>query len=133
MNGSGSREDRPIELNEGVNLRRERLWGVTGGVVGALVGVTSALIAVYGEGASWRSSGSPYPKFFEQTRLLVYDRFLFCMLAAGAAFLVASIVLARVSRHPRTDSMGASLIGMVLTVLAGVLLFTRLVAIAGAH
>jgi hypothetical protein len=44
-----------------------------------------------------------------------------------------AIVLARVSRFPRTDASGASLAGTILMLLSGTLLFTRLVAIASAR
>ena len=56
-------------------MRRERRWGLLGGLIGAMFGIGSALIAVYVEGASW-SSSTPYPHFFANQRLLTYDYFL---------------------------------------------------------
>ena len=124
--------DRPVERGDGVSTRRERQWGLFGGIVGALFGVGSALIAVYVEGASWWASSRPYPPFFAHRRLLTYDYFLAGALVVGAALQIGALWMARTSRYPRTDAFGGTLVGMILMLLAGVLLFTRLVAIAQA-
>jgi hypothetical protein len=121
--------DRPVERGAGVSTRRERRWGLIGGLVGAAFGLGSALIAVYVEGASWWSSSTPYPKFFADHRLLSYDHFLAGALIVGALFQTTVLWTARVGRYPRTDTFGGALIGTILMLLAGVLLFTRLVAI----
>ena len=113
-------------------MRRERRWGLLGGLIGAMFGIGSALIAVYVEGASW-SSSTPYPHFFANQRLLTYDYFLVSALLVGALFQISALWAARTGRYPRTDAFGGSLVGMILMLLAGVLLFTRLVAIAHAR
>ena len=71
----------------------------------------------------------PYPRFFTRREVLAYDLFLLLVIAAGAAFAVGAVVLARRSRFPRTDAMGGALCGAVLLVLGSALLFTRLIAI----
>jgi len=65
-----------VKRGAGVSMRRERHWGLFGGLVGAVFGLGSALIAVYVEGASWWSSSTPYPQFFTRHRPLTYDYFL---------------------------------------------------------
>jgi hypothetical protein len=124
--------DRPVERGAGVSMRRERWWGVFSGLVGVVFGLGSALIAVYVEGATWWSPSAPYPRFFTRHGLLAYDYFLASALIAGAVFQVGALWTARTGRYPRTDSFGGTLVGMILMLLAGVLLFTRLVAIAHA-
>jgi hypothetical protein len=124
--------DRPVERGAGVSGRHERHWGLFGGLVGALFGLGSALIAVYVEGASWWSSSSPYPRFFANNRLLAFDYFLAGALLVGASFQIGVLWTARTGRYPRTDTFGGSLVGTILMLLAGVLFFTRLVAIAQA-
>ena len=126
-------EGRPINGREigreaGTSPARERRWGVIGGTLGALYGLGSALIAVYVEGAPWWSSGS-YPAFFATPRLLVFDLYLASALATGVAFLIAALVLARVSRYPRTDAGGALIVGLVLGLTSGAILLARLLAV----
>ena len=122
--------DTPVGLRDGVSARRERLWGFTGGILGALVGVGSAAVAVFIEGADPFQS-TPYPAFFAKRQLLSYDLFLAGVVAADAFFGIAGVVLARRSRFPRTDAFGATLVATVLLVLGGALIFTRLVAVIG--
>lgn len=112
----------------GISPARERRWGLLGGTLGALYGVGSALIAVLVEGAPWLSAG-PYPAFFATPRLLVFDAYMVSALAMGVGFLIAAVVLARVSRYPRTDASSALIGGLVLTLTSGAILFTRLLAI----
>jgi len=125
--------ERPIGPLEGLSVRRERKWGLIGGAIGAAFGLGSALIAVYVEGASWWSSTAPYPAFFARPRLLAYDEYLLGGLIVGGVLAVTAALAAKRSRFPRTDAFGAALGGAILTLLCGVLLFTRLVAIAGAR
>lgn len=113
-------------------MRRERRWGLLGGLVGSVFGLGSALIAVYIEGASWGSSSTPYPQFFADHRLLTYDYFVASALIVGALFQIGALWTARLGRYPRTDTFGGTLVGTILMLLAGALLFTRLVAIAHA-
>ena len=104
-------------------MRRERQWGLFGGLVCAVFGVGSALIAVYVEGASWSSSSTPYPQFFARHRLLTYDYFLASALIVGVMFQIGALWTARTGRYPRTDTFGGILVGTILMLLAGVLLF----------
>jgi hypothetical protein len=112
----------------GISPVRERRWGLLGGVLGALYGLGSAFIAVLVEGAPWWSMG-PYPAFFATPRLRVFDAYMASALAIGIGFLIAALVLARVSRYPRTDASGALIGGLVLALTSGAILFTRLLAI----
>ncbi len=125
---NGVMEDRPAEPGIGLHPRRERVWGVVGGVVGAAFGVGSALIAVYVEGAPW-SSSSPYPAFFSARRLLAFDVYLLFGLLVGLAFSTAGFLFTRFGRYPRTDGYGATLLGAILSALGGTILFARLVAV----
>src|SRR5947207_4235150 len=62
MNATLNRHvDRPVKRSAGVSMRRERRWGLFGGLVGAVFGLASALIAVYIEGASWWSPSATLP------------------------------------------------------------------------
>jgi hypothetical protein len=120
--------DRPAESMVGLAARRERIWGLAGGAVGASFGIGSALIAMFVEKAPAFSSGL-YPQFFSSPRLLAYDAFLLLTLVVGLAFMGLALVFARVGRYPRTDCFGAGLVGTILTALGGLLIFFRLVAV----
>jgi len=104
------------------------MWGWTAGIAGAAVGLGSAAIAVFVEGANAYQS-SPYPPFFTTRRILAYDVFLVLVVAVGALFGVAALGLARRSRFPRTDALGAGLIGTILMLLGSALVFIRLIAV----
>jgi ABC-type Mn2+/Zn2+ transport system permease subunit len=104
------------------------MWGWIGGALGVAVGLGSAAIAIFVEGANAYQS-SPYPPFFTKRQILAYDAFLGVVVVVGAAFGIAAMVLARRSRFPRTDALGAALAGTILMVLGSALLFTRLVAV----
>jgi hypothetical protein len=121
-------EGRQIAPEAGTSPARERRWGVIGGTLGALYGLGAALIAVYVEGAPWWPAG-PYPAFFATPRLLVFDLYLASALVTGVGFLVAALVLARVSPYPRTDAGGALIAGLVLALTSGAILCTRFLAI----
>ena len=116
--------DQPISPEAGRSGTRERLWGLIGGALGALFGGGSALIAVYVEGAGWTES--PYPAFFAKRQLLTYDLYLLAWLVVGMGFLGAALFLGRRGAYPRTDAVGATLIGMILSALSAAILFTRL-------
>jgi len=118
----------PVPVDAGVSARHDRRWGLIGGLLGAAVGLGSAAIAVFIEGADLFSSG-PYPPFLAKRELLAYDLFLGSMVIVGAGFAVAGIVLTRRSPFPRTDGFGALLASLILMLLGAALLFTRLVAI----
>jgi hypothetical protein len=128
MERIGADHDRPAESIVGLAARRERLWGLIGGAVGASFGVGAALIAMLIEGAPAYSSGL-YPEFFSRMRLLAFDAFLLLGLIVGLAFMGAALVFARVGRYPRTDCFGAGLLGTILSALGGLLIFLRLVAV----
>ncbi len=117
-----------MATTDGVSHRRDRMWGWSAGVVGAAVGLGSAAVAVLVEGANALQS-SPYPPFFTKRELLVYDVFLGAVVFAGAVSGIAALVLARRSRFPRTDAVGAGLLGTILMLLGSSLLFTRLIAV----
>jgi hypothetical protein len=105
------------------------MWGLVGGLLGVFVGVGSAAIGVFVEGADPFASASPYPAFFAKRQLLVFDYFLLFVLFLGGAIAATGIVLVRRSAFPRTDALGALIASGVLLVLGGALLFTRLVAV----
>jgi len=118
----------PIATTDGVSHRRDRMWGWSAGIAGAAVGLGSAAIAVFVEGANAYQS-SPYPPFFTTRRLLAYDVFLVLVVAVGALFVLAALGLARRRRFPRTDALGAGLIGTILMLLGSALVFIRLIAV----
>ena len=118
----------PIGTTDGVSPRRDRIWGWTGGVVGAAVGLGSAAVALLIEGANAFQS-SPYPPFFTKRELLAYDVYLASVVSVGAVLSIAALVLARRSRFPRTDALGAGLLGTILMLLGSGLIFTRLIAV----
>jgi hypothetical protein len=117
-----------VAREAGTSPARERRWGLLGGVLGALYGLGSALVAIYVEGAPWWSAG-PYPAFFAMPRVLTFDLYLGSALGTGVGFLVAALALARLSRFPRTDASGALVVGLVLGLTSGAILFARLLAI----
>lgn len=118
----------PIATTDGRSGPRDRMWGWIGAILGSAVGIGSAAIAVFVEGANAYQS-SPYPPFFTRRQLLAYDVFLGAVVIVGAVFGVAAIVLALRSRFPRTDALGAALAATILMLLGSALLFTRLIAI----
>ncbi|HEY7141927.1 MAG TPA: hypothetical protein VIE44_17645 [Methylomirabilota bacterium] len=120
---------REIGREAGTSPARERRWGLLGGTLGALYGVGAALIAVLVEGAPWWSP-RPYPEFFATPRLLAFDVYLCAALVTGVGFLVLALVLARVSRYPRTDASGALILGIVLGLTSGAVLCVRLLTVA---
>ncbi len=112
----------------GTSPVRERRWGMIGGTLGSLYGVGAALIALLVEGAPWWPTGT-YPPFFTTPRLLAFDVYMIAALVTGVGFLVAALALARLSRYPRTDASGALVLGLVLGLTSGAILFARLVAV----
>ena len=118
----------PIAATDGVSRRRDRIWGWTVGLIGAAAGLGSAALAIFVEGANAYQS-SPYPPFFTTRRLLAYDVFLVLLVAGGALFGVAALGLARRSRFPRSDAVGAGLLGTILMLLGSGLLVMRLIAV----
>ena len=118
----------PIGPGEGRSPKHDRTWGLIGGGLGAAVGLGSAAIAVFVEGAdAYRSS--PYPPFFTTRHLLVYDAFLAGVMLVGAGLVTLGLITTRRGRFPRTDGVGASGVGLVLLVLGAAILFTRLIAV----
>jgi len=125
-----SRFDRPAARGIGASDARERLWGLIGGVVGASFGVGSFLVAWLVDGASWSElSGAPYPPFLAARRTIGLDYYLLGAVLLGLAFLAQALLRLRLGRYPRSDGYGATLIGGLLCVLGGVILFVRVFAI----
>jgi len=121
-------EGHAVNRSEGVNPRHERRWGIAGGVLGVLVGGGLALEAVVVEHSGW-NAGTGFPAFFSTRRLLAYDACLLALLLAGATLSIGAAFYARFGRWPRTDACGAAVLGLVLTVLSGVILFMRVYAL----
>ena len=121
----------PLSRDAGRSPERERKWGLAGGLAGSLAGIGGAVIAIGIDGASFWQAG-PYPKIFEKPELLAMDVYLLLMLLAGAGFSTAAAVSARRSPYPRTDAFGGALLGVILSTLAGVILFVRLTALLSA-
>jgi hypothetical protein len=120
--------DREVGREAGTSPARERRWGAIGGTLGGLYGTGAALIAVLVEGAPWWPTGT-YPPFFTTPRFLAFDAYMVTALVTGVGFLVAALVLARVSCYPRTDASGALTLGLVLGLTSGAILLTRLLAV----
>jgi hypothetical protein len=99
--------------------------------MGTVVGVGSAAVAVGIDGASFYETGL-YPSIFERHEILAMDLYMLAVLIAGAGFSAIALVFARRSPYPRTESCGAGLMGLILSLLAGVLLFMRLMALLAA-
>ena len=123
--------DRPVDRDAGVSASRERKWGLIGGLAGTVVGVGSAAVAVGIDGASFYETGL-YPRIFQRQEILAMDLYMLAVLIAGASFSAAALVFARTSPFPRTECYGAGLMGLILSLLAGVLLFIRLMALLAA-
>lgn len=123
--------DSPIERSAGVSVSRERKWGLIGGLAGAAVGIGSAAIAVGIDGASFYET-ELFPRVFRNQEILAMDLYLLAVLFAGASFSAAALVFARRSPYPRTECYGAGLMGLILSLLAGVILFMRLMTLLGA-
>jgi len=123
--------DVAVERDAGVSASRERKWGLIGGLVGTAVGVGSAAVAVGIDGASFYETGL-YPPIFRSQEILAMDLYMLAVLIAGAGFSAAALVFARRSPYPRTQCLGAGLMGLILSLLAGVLLFIRLMALLAA-
>ena len=121
--------ERKIPLREGRNRLHEKYWGWIGGIVGALAGISSAIIAVCFDGASWIEKTSPYPQVFTQHNIINYDLFLIILLIVGVGFSVVGLYCAKRSYFPRTNAFGANLIGLILMSLAGSMLFLRVIAL----
>jgi hypothetical protein len=119
--------DRPADRWAGLSARRERLWGLLGGVTGGLAGVGSLLVAWAIQGAPLHELlGSPYPPFFARRGVMAIDYYFMGLVVVGLVFLAIALVALRTSRYPRTDGSGAGLIGTILCALGGVVLFVRL-------
>ena len=123
--------DAPAERNTGVSASRERKWGLIGGLTGTVVGGGSAAVAGGLDGAAFYET-ELYPSIFRSHEVLAMDLYMLAVLIAGAGFSAAGLVFARRSPYPRTECYGAGLIGLILSSLAGLILFTRLMALLAA-
>ncbi len=120
-----------IDRSAGVSASRERKWGLIGGLTGTVVGVGSAAVAIVLDGSELYETGL-YPRIFQRQEILAMDLYMLAVLFAGAGFSATALVFARRSPYPRTECYGAGLAGLILSLLAGVLLFTRLMALLAA-
>jgi hypothetical protein len=123
--------DAPVERHAGISATRERRWGIIGGLVGSVVGVGSAAIAIGIDGASFYETGL-VPRIFRSTEILALDIYFVAVLITGTAFSAAALAFARRSPYPRTEAYGAGLVGWILSSLAGLVLFLRLMALLSA-
>lgn len=122
--------DVPVGQAAGVSLRRERRWGVLGGLAGALAGVGAFLVA-------WRVQGIPlgglgggaYPPVFGRQAMIPLDYYFLGLIGLGLVLLEGAVLALRRSRYPRTDGIGAVILGTLLCALGGVVLFIRLWAV----
>lgn len=118
----------PVDRAAGLSSRRERRWGLVGGLLGSLFGAGAAVVAVFLDGASWYESG-PYPAIFRREEILALDLYLLLMLLIGIGFAACGLVLARRSPFPRSEAYGAGLVGALLLSLSGLIFFIRVVAL----
>ena len=117
----------PVGVAAGVSGRRERFWGVTGALIGGLVGVGGLLVPWLLEGTPLHELwGAPYPPLFMRRSIMALDYYFFGLVGLGLIFLEGAVVAVRRSPYPRTDGAGAALLGTVLCALGGVVLFMRL-------
>ena len=124
-----SRFDHPAGRGVGVSGARERAWGLIGGLVGAAMGAGSFLVAWLVDGAPWSElSGAPYPAFLAARRMIGLDYYLLGVVLLGLALLAHALLRLRLGLYPRSDGFGATLIGGLLCVLGGVILFLRVFA-----
>jgi hypothetical protein len=122
--------DRPAERLAGVNGHRERLWGMVGGVMGAVAGVGSFAVAWLVQGEPLRElSRAPYPRCFARPMMMPLDYYFLGVVVVGLAFLTGALASLRLGRYPRTDAGGAALVGTVLCGLGGLVMFMRLWAV----
>jgi hypothetical protein len=122
--------EHPIPKMAGTSLSRERHWGIIGGILGSIAGVGAFLVAWLIQGERWQEmSRAPYPLFFNRHELMPLDLYFVILLLIGTLFLALALFLVRVGRYPRTDGYGAVLVGLVLSSLAGMVLFLRLFAV----
>jgi hypothetical protein len=122
--------DVPVGQAAGVCGGRERLWGVGGGLIGALVGFGSLLVPWLIQRVPLRELvGVPYPPLLGRREIMLLDYYFLGMVGLGLVFLEGAVLALRGSRYPRTDGGGAALIGTILCGLGGIALFIRLCAI----
>ncbi len=114
--------DRPQENWTGLSARRERIWGVAGGVLGSMAGAGSFLIAKYVQKEPWSQL---YPGFLQRRELVPLDFYFLGLLVSGFCFLSFALFLIRRSRYPRTDGYGAALVGTIFISLGAAILFLR--------
>jgi vacuolar-type H+-ATPase subunit I/STV1 len=122
--------DSPLDPSAGLSARRDRRWGVLGGVLGTAAGGGAFLVASLIQREPWQEMArAPYPTFFSRREIMPIDLYFFAWFLAGIGFLVAALILIRIGRYPRTDGGGATLAGAIFSALGGVILFLRLWAV----
>jgi hypothetical protein len=123
--------ERAISREDGRSGARERRWGLIGGLVGSLAGLGAGAVAVLIDGVP-PFEGGPWPSAFREPRLLAIDVYLLVVLVVGAGFSVSALLATRRGAFPRTDGYGAGLVGGLLTTLAGLIFFVRILALTTA-
>jgi vacuolar-type H+-ATPase subunit I/STV1 len=119
-----------MEPSSGLSLRRERFWGLIGGIVGSIVGSGGFLIAWLIQNEAWGDMvTSPYPVFFRRREMMPLDFYFLALVFAGLLFMLIALIHIRSGAYPRTDGFGAALVGTILSALGGVILFLRLWAV----
>jgi hypothetical protein len=119
--------DVPVGQAAGVSARRARLWGRVGGLIVCLV-IAGSLGSVV---VPWFLQGAPLREpSFMRPAMIALDYYALGMVGLGLVFLEGAIVALRASHFPRTDGIGAALLGTALCALGGLILFTRLWAVA---
>ena len=121
-------EEAPVDVKAGLSPSRERLWGMIGGIVGPIVGIGAAVVAIGVDRIPWYTSG-PYPLVFSENHLLALDVYLMIVFLTGIVFSTIGAIYARQSPYPRTDAFGAVLMGTILMGVSGLIFFTRVVAL----
>lgn len=121
-----------MDPKAGVSIRREKFWGLVGGLAGCLVGGGGFLVAALVDEAPMSSMmGSPLPPMVYERHGLALDHFWFLTALIGGAILLYGGFKVRLGPHPRSDGFGAMLVGGLLTLLPAILLYFRLRAVLG--
>jgi heme/copper-type cytochrome/quinol oxidase subunit 1 len=121
--------DVPVGQLVGLSGRRQRLWGLVGGLIVSLVVAGTVLVPWFVQGTPLRELWGAYPPLFKKRAMIALDYYCIGLVGLGLVFLEGAIVALRASRFPRTDGAGAALLGTVLCAVGALVLFARLWAV----